>query len=67
MFHSNRAQGGRFNADQIKEAQKDPWLKQKLAVRRWDDQAKVAGKEVPGLDSYEEMAVQSLINSLGKL
>ncbi|CAK7229684.1 hypothetical protein SCUCBS95973_007306 [Sporothrix curviconia] len=32
----------------------------KLRVRRWDDQAKVAGKVVPGLDAYEAMAVRCL-------
>jgi predicted HD phosphohydrolase len=56
-------QGGRFNAEQVKEAQKDPLLEQKLAVRRWDDLAKVPGAKVPGLDAYEEMAVKCLLSS----
>lgn len=56
-------QGGRFNEEQIKEAQKDPLLLQKLSVRRWDDQAKVPGAKVPGLESYEKIAVQSLLSS----
>jgi predicted HD phosphohydrolase len=55
--------GGRFNAEQVQEAQKDPLLEQKLAVRRWDDQAKVPGLKVPQLGAYEEMAVQSLLSS----
>jgi putative nucleotidyltransferase with HDIG domain len=58
--------GGRFNDDQIREAQKDPLLEQKLAVRRWDDQAKVLGAVVPQLDAYDEMAVQSLLRSCYK-
>jgi predicted HD phosphohydrolase len=53
-------QGGRLNAEEVKEAQLDPLLKQKLSVRRWDDQAKVPEAKVPGLEAYEEMAVQSL-------
>jgi predicted HD phosphohydrolase len=45
----------------VKEAQKDPLLDQKLAVRRWDDLAKVPDKQVPGLDAYEDMTVKCLV------
>ncbi|KAL2831854.1 hypothetical protein BJY01DRAFT_260395 [Aspergillus pseudoustus] len=56
-------QGGIFTAEQVREARQDPWLESKLAVRRWDDQAKDPHREVPGLDAYTEMAVKSLIKS----
>jgi predicted HD phosphohydrolase len=53
-------QGGPFNDEQVREAQKDPWLAEKLAVRKWDDEAKVAGVTVPGLDAYRGMAINCL-------
>ncbi|ERS96920.1 hypothetical protein HMPREF1624_06247 [Sporothrix schenckii ATCC 58251] len=53
-------QGGTFTHDEVAEARKDPLLENKLNVRRWDDLAKVAGKVVPGLDAYEDMAVHCL-------
>ncbi|KAL2811867.1 hypothetical protein BJX63DRAFT_433045 [Aspergillus granulosus] len=56
-------QGGSFTQEQVSEARKDPWLECKLAVRRWDDQAKDPEREVPGLDAYEDVAVSCLIKS----
>lgn len=53
-------QGGIFTESQVEAAKKDPWLHDKLAVRRWDDQAKVPGVSVPRLEAYEDMAIQSL-------
>jgi predicted HD phosphohydrolase len=49
-----------FNSFQVEEAQQDPYLQQKLAVRRWDDLAKVPGKKVPELEAYEDLAVRCL-------
>lgn len=54
-------QGGIFSEKQVKEAQKDPWLQQKLAVRRWDDLAKVPDMKVEPLSFYEDMAIKSLL------
>ncbi|ORX35289.1 alkaline-phosphatase-like protein [Kockovaella imperatae] len=56
-------QGGPFTPAQVAEASKDQYLQEKLAVRRWDDEAKVAGLVVPGLDAYKTMAVNSLLKS----
>ena len=56
-------QGGIFDDAQVKEAQKDSLLEAKLAVRRWDDQAKVAGRKTSPLSRYETMAIDSLISS----
>ena len=53
-------QGGTFTPDEAAAARSDPLLENKLNVRRWDDQAKVAGKVVPGLSTYEDMAVRCL-------
>ena len=53
-------QGGVFTPLEVEEARHDPLLESKLNVRRCDDQAKVAGKVVPGLKAYEEMAARCL-------
>lgn len=56
-------QGGMFDEEQVKAAQKDPLLAEKLAVRRWDDEAKVAGRSTAPLATYQTMAVESLLDS----
>ncbi|KAJ5301011.1 uncharacterized protein N7443_006013 [Penicillium atrosanguineum] len=61
-----RFQGGGFTEDQVAEAQKDPWLEAKLAVRRWDDLAKKPDLTVPPLELYEEMAYECLLKSRSK-
>jgi predicted HD phosphohydrolase len=33
----------------------DPLFEDKLRIRGWDDQAKVPGLEVPGLESYRPL------------
>jgi predicted HD phosphohydrolase len=54
-------QGGCYTEEQIKEAQQDPLLEAKLAVRRWDDLAKVPDIVVPPLEDYQEMAYTCLL------
>ncbi|KAF9892877.1 hypothetical protein FE257_000466 [Aspergillus nanangensis] len=53
--------------EQIDEARKDPWLEAKLAVRRWDDKAKVPNMEVPNLASYEDLAIEYLASSRSRI
>lgn len=52
--------GGPFNAEEVREAEKDPWLQQKLAVRKWDDMAKDPDLKTQPLSHYRQMAVDSL-------
>ncbi|KAL1884435.1 hypothetical protein Plec18167_002023 [Paecilomyces lecythidis] len=59
-------QGGVFDERQVKDAQQDPLLQQKLAIRRWDDQAKVPNLEVPPLSPYYDTAVKCLLESTSK-
>jgi len=56
-------QGGIFDSEQVKEAEKDPLLREKLQVRRWDDLAKDPNMQTPLLNSYEGMIVESLVKS----
>jgi predicted HD phosphohydrolase len=36
-------QGGPFTAEEVKAFESQPWADEAIAVRRWDDQAKVPG------------------------
>ncbi|ETI25651.1 phosphonoacetate hydrolase [Cladophialophora carrionii CBS 160.54] len=56
-------QGGTFTEDQVRDAQKDPLLEAKLAVRRWDDMAKVPNIKTLPLEYYERMATMNLLKS----
>ncbi|KAJ5914755.1 hypothetical protein N7504_003638 [Penicillium tannophilum] len=61
-----RFQGGGFTEMEVLEAQKDPWLQAKLAVRRWDDLAKDPNCVVSPLEAYEEIAYHCLLESRSK-
>lgn len=52
-----------YNDEEVQAAQRDPLLESKLAVRRWDDQAKDPTMRTPPLSAFEEMAVRSLLKS----
>lgn len=58
-------QGGPFTGEEVKQAQKDPWLQEKLQVRRWDDLAKVKDMKTEQLSDFEDMAVSALNKSRG--
>jgi phosphonate degradation associated HDIG domain protein len=45
-------QGGPFTGDEVKDFESLPQHKQAVQLRRWDDQAKEAGLDVPGLENY---------------
>ncbi len=45
-------QGGPFDAAEIAEFQRNPWYRQAVDLRRWDDLAKVPGMDVPPLKYY---------------
>ena len=45
-------QGGPFSPDEVRRFKEEPWFRSAVAVRRWDDAAKVPGLAVPGLEHY---------------
>jgi gamma-butyrobetaine dioxygenase len=49
---SLRLQGGPFTPEEVDRFEQEPWFRSALAVRRWDDAAKVPGLSVPGLEHY---------------
>jgi [1-hydroxy-2-(trimethylamino)ethyl]phosphonate dioxygenase len=50
---SLRLQGGPMNPDEVAQFEREPLFRSAVAVRRWDDAAKVPGLKVPGLDHYQ--------------
>jgi putative nucleotidyltransferase with HDIG domain len=57
---SLRFQGGPMNLEEVKKWEEDKWAEEKASLRRWDDGAKVVGKEVPGLETYRPLLEQVL-------
>ncbi len=51
----------------MEEANKDPWIQEKVALRRWDDQAKNPNMKTPPLGNFEEMTVRSLSKSRAQI
>jgi predicted HD phosphohydrolase len=49
---SRRLQGGPFADTEISEFEANPWYRDALALRRWDDLAKVPDMAVPDLAHY---------------
>lgn len=49
---SLRVQGGPFTPEEVAAFESDPYHRDAVRLRRWDDQAKVVGLDVPGLDHY---------------
>ena len=45
-------QGGPLDADELTQFERNPWYRDAVALRRWDDLAKVPGLDVPPLDHY---------------
>ncbi len=52
---SLRLQGGRFSPGAARAFESEPHFVEAVALRRWDDAAKVAGLTVPGLEHYRDM------------
>jgi len=45
-------QGGVMSEDEIRRFEQEPWFRSSIAVRHWDDGAKVPNLEVPDLEHY---------------
>ncbi|CAE7939493.1 phnZ [Symbiodinium sp. KB8] len=52
-------QGGPMTQEEAKAFEKEELFKVILAMRRWDEAAKVKGKKVPELEAYRDMMVQN--------
>jgi phosphonate degradation associated HDIG domain protein len=49
---SLKLQGGPMSAEERQAFEAEPHFREALRLRRWDDQAKIPGLDVPGLESY---------------
>jgi 2-amino-1-hydroxyethylphosphonate dioxygenase (glycine-forming) len=53
-------QGGPMSGEQVEQWKKGEWWEQMCQLRRWDDEAKVVGLEVEGVESYWQLMVDCL-------
>jgi [1-hydroxy-2-(trimethylamino)ethyl]phosphonate dioxygenase len=58
--HSLQLQGGPFTPQDAEAFEREPHWREAVALRRWDDGAKVAGLAVPPLESYRSL-LESLV------
>jgi len=55
-------QGGPMSEAEAKIFEKDPLFQDCMALRRWDEEAKVAGLEVPPMTSYRDMITRAIVH-----
>ena len=55
-------QGGNMNDQELAAMRAHPHLDDALQLRRWDDRGKVAGLDVPSLESYREPVLACLLS-----
>jgi phosphonate degradation associated HDIG domain protein len=58
-IQSLRLQGGPMSPEQRKEFEALPHYREAVRLRKWDDQAKIPGLDVPGLDHYRRYLEES--------
>lgn len=54
-------QGGAFDAATLREFEQQPFARDALSLRRWDDRAKVVGQLVPPIEQYAERMASLLV------
>src|SRR5262245_20302558 len=55
-------QGGPFSREEARRFEREPFWEAAVALRRWDDAAKVPGLAVPGLEHYRPCLEAALVN-----
>ncbi|CEJ92803.1 hypothetical protein VHEMI08433 [[Torrubiella] hemipterigena] len=61
---SLKYQGGPMAGEQLREFGANPWCGDMCRLRVWDDEAKVEGLEVRGLDTWKDMMQRHLQNQV---
>jgi [1-hydroxy-2-(trimethylamino)ethyl]phosphonate dioxygenase len=59
-LQSLKLQGGPMTPIEMKEFEQEPHFQSAVAVRRWDDIAKIPGLVVPGLEHYRQRLLDAL-------
>lgn len=62
---SLRLQGGPMSPEEVNGFEREPWFRAAVAVRRWDDEAKVPGLHVPHLEHYRSCLAEVLLSREG--
>jgi len=62
-LRSLHLQGGPMSREEARCFEEEPWFREAIAVRRWDDAAKATGLIVPGLDHYRPCLEEALNSS----
>lgn len=63
---SLRLQGGPMSVEEMGRFEQEPWFRSAIAVRRWDDGAKVPSLVVPGLHHYRPCLETALVKQVGE-
>jgi phosphonate degradation associated HDIG domain protein len=63
---SLRLQGGPMSSVEVSRFEQERWFRAAVAVRRWDDGAKVPGLVVPGLEHYRPCLEAVLVKQEGE-
>ena len=56
---SLKLQGGPMTAGEVAEFEANEFYREAVALRRWDDEAKVPGWEVPGIEAYRGLLTET--------
>lgn len=62
-IESLHLQGGAMSQDEVKDFEKHPYFRDAVALRRWDDQAKIVGLATAGLDHFAKFINQVQVAS----
>lgn len=54
-YKSYLDQGGTMSADEFQAFEREPFYREALQLRKWDDLAKVANKPLPDISSFKEL------------
>ncbi len=60
-LQSLELQGGPFTPEEVKEFEKNPYFKQAIQVRRYDEAGKVPGMETPPIEHYRSIIEKALL------
>jgi gamma-butyrobetaine dioxygenase len=65
-LRSLHLQGGPMSSDEMRRFEKEPWFRSAVAVRRWDDAAKVRDLVVPDLEHYRHCLEAVMLRQEGQ-
>ena len=64
--HTLALQGGAMSSSEVALFELEPYFREAVLLRKWDDQGKIAGMKTPSLESFRGL-VESLVESRGSV